>query len=519
VRYDFLRPTGGKPLTTFPSYDENQPAQAAFHPEWAATRRKAVRGLGWQALNTLLRQLATFLTGIVLARLLSPEEFGLVGIAVMFSFWIGILGDAGVGAALIQREMLAPELVNAGFWVASGVGLLSGAVLVVVSPAVSHFYGYPGLIPIMAVYAVSLWLGGLNAIPGALLRRQLDFRRVSMVEVAGTVTSGGVAILLASQGFASMSIPIGSAAGLLMALTLYGVLRLFPPVRWPTLSAVRQLGRFPIFASGARAAEVLRVTIDNAFVGKFLGATPLGFYGFGFNLISIPEYRLVGLVTQVAFPTLANIRADLTRVRELYLRLLRLATLVVLPLLVGLRLVADRLVPLVYGSRWEPAVPLIQVLCFAGVCSALAVLTDSPMLALGHAAWTWRANVLWVIALGVGLYVVLITRQGLIGVAWAVSLVALLVCLLRNFVTMRLCLATPRMLLGAILPSIVAALAMTASVAVLQRLCAWVEAGWGTVLGIIGAGGLIYTFIALLLLPELRHVGQRLLVGKAAAAK
>jgi PST family polysaccharide transporter len=481
---------------------------------WETTRSKAVLGFGWQAFNTAARQGLSFLAGVALARILSPTDFGLVGISMMFCLWIGILGDVGIGATLIRDGEVTEERRATAFWVSTCVGLFSGLLLLLLSPALGRLYREPRLEPLLWLYALGLALGSLNVVPGALLRRALDFRRVAAVEISGTLTSGVVSVVLAILGWGVVSLPVGSVVGLLITIVIYRVMHLLRGGAFPSRDRIRSLGKFPIQASGARIAEVFRVSIDNGLVGRFLGATALGFYAFSYNLIAIPEYRIVGLITQVTFPALSRLSTDISRVRWAYLRITRYSALVVVPILTGLMLIADPLILLIYGVKWMPAVPVLRVLCLAGIGSALSVLTDSPLLALGRADWTLKLNVSWVVLIAVGVACVIGLGGGLQAAAWVVTVAAVVQCALRHIVTARLCRAAFREVGVAILPAAAATGLMAGVVSAARATAAWANPGWATVLGTVSLGAALYGLLAFLMLPELRASTRSLLLRR-----
>jgi teichuronic acid exporter len=325
--------TSGNPVQ--PAENEDLASRAT---ERRSLKRKAFLGLSWQTTNTVSRQVLTFATGIVLARLLTPAEFGLINMAVIATTWVGILGGLGIETSLIQRPALEDGEVDAGFWIAGGVGLLSAGTLVAVSPLVGRFYESPLLTDILYVYSLSLLLGGLNVVPSALIRRSLDFKAVAKVEILGTLTSGCVAVLLVAMGIGAISIPWGGVAGLLASLLVYRRMGLWRIPPFPKHQLMKRVARFSSFLAGSRALVLLRIYVDNALVGKFLGAQNLGYYSLGYNLVSVPEYRVVGLVTSIAFPALSTLKRNTDDIGRAYLRMLKYTIAVVTPLLIGLLL-------------------------------------------------------------------------------------------------------------------------------------------------------------------------------------
>jgi len=491
--------TSGNPVQ--PAENEDLASRAT---ERRSLKRKAFLGLSWQTTNTVSRQVLTFATGIVLARMLTPSEFGLVNLAVIATTWVGILGGLGVETSLIQRSTLLAEEIDASFWIAAGVGFLSAGVLILVSPLLGRFYNSPLLTDMLLVYSLSLFLGGLNIVPASLLRRSLDFKGVAKVEVLGTLTSGCVAIVLVLLGVGAMSIPWGGAAGLLVSMIVYRRLGIWTIRPFPTRSLMAKVARFSSFLAGSRALVLMRIYIDNALVGKFLGAQNLGYYSLGYNLVSVPEYRIVGLVTSIAFPALSTLRKEPHDIGRAYLRILKYTAAVVMPLLVGLMLLADKLIPLVYGPNWIPAVPAIQILCFAGLGTAFVAITDSPLLALGKNRTLFYLNLLWVVMLGGAVLVTLAVSPTLTGIAYVVAAAAAVMACAMNIIVARSCHLSARQVISALLASLLSTVSMTGAIVALEALGISSGSGWVQTVILLLGGAATYIFVALFFFQELR---------------
>ncbi len=471
---------------------------------YSAIKSRAFSALQWQALNTFGRQILTFLTGIFLARLLAPEDFGLISMATIAITWISILGDAGVGVSLIQRNDLFDDDIATAFCISVVISGLSAALIVVMSPLVANFYSAGHITSILYVYALSVLLGGANVVPGSLLRRKLNFKSVSKVEITGTLVSGLVSISLALRGIGPICVAIGSVVGLIASLVVYFFMGLLRIGAFPSLISVRRFGNFTIFASGTRIVELIRVFIDNAIIGKWLGPVALGYYVIGYNLPAIPEYRVVGLITSVAFPTMSTFGADRLMISHVYLKILRYASAAVLPMLIGLMLVADKLIPVIYGPKWFPTVPIMQILCLAGIGCSFGVLTDSPLLAMGKSRWTFLANLVWVGLLAGGLIWVLVLGYGLSGAAWVVTGSALIISVVRNVSTSWLCGVSLHEFYHAIFPATVATTVMAILVLVLKNIIAVRSADWIVLFSMVSVGSIAYIGTLIYLWPELR---------------
>ena len=476
----------------------NSPADDRRH-----LKRKVFAGLSWQTTNTLVRQILTFLTGVILARMLTPADFGLINMAVIATTWVGILGDLGIEASLIQRSSLDEEEIDAGFWIAGGVGLLSATTMFLISPLLGRFYGSQLLKEMLYVYSLSLLLGGLNIVPAALLRRSLDFRSVAKVEISGTLASGCVAVILVALGVGPVSIPWGGAAGLFFSMIVYQRLGVWRVRQLPTKQRIKRVARFSSFLAGSKAMVLIRVYIDNAMIGKFLGAQSLGYYSLGYNLISVPEYRVVGLVTSIAFPALSTFQKDPREIGKAYLRILKYTSAVVMPLLVGLMIVSDRVIPLVYGPNWLPAVPIIQILSCAGLGTAIFAIADSPMLALGLNRTIFLLNLLWAVILAAAVLLALAVSPTLISVAYVVAAVALAMAFTKNFIASKSCGVRLIEVLSAFSASVISTFFMvltivTIDIAIPSTTPNWIQTGVVCIMGAV-----VYVIVSAYFFSEL----------------
>jgi O-antigen/teichoic acid export membrane protein len=488
----------------------NNSNAAASSSQGSSVKRKALLGLSWQAFNTLSRQVLTFGTGIVLARLLTPEDFGVINIAVIATTWVGILGGLGIETYLIQQGSLAPVDIDAGFWIAGCIGTLSALALFLATPIIQGFYRIPALTGILHVYSLSLLLGGLNIVPAAMLRRSIDFKAVAKVEILGTLTSGCVAISLVVIGCGPVSIAWGGGCGLLVSMIAYSWMGLWSFRPLPTFAQLVKVAKSSLFIAGSKALEVIRIFVDNAMVGRFLGAENLGYYSLGYNLISVPEYRVVGLVTSVAFPTLSMMQMRGQEIGKAYMRILKYSVAVVMPLLIGLALTADRLIPLVYGPTWLPAVPIIRVLSFAGLGTAIVAVTDSPMLALGYNRTVFILNLIWVGVLVAAISAVLISEPTLLGVAWAVTASAIALAVARNVIIVRSAGFTIRSLFAELGAAVVPTISMVLVILAIDHVIPYERPNWMQTTIVIAGGGMVYTAVAGFYFPEIRSFVVRI---------
>ena len=437
-----------------------------FRPGELASR--AMSGMAWSGTARVAQEATFLLTIAILARVLGPRSFGLVGMAMVITGFVTVFRDLGTSSALIQREQISDELATSAFWFNVLLGLGLTALLVGASPLLASFYRQPEVAPVLAVLSLSLLLSSPGAIPQALAVRDMAFDRLARVEVMSAFGAAAVAVTAAILGAGVWSLV---ALRLMQAgLTSMLLLLSFPwrpawPVNWRTLRAIRayslNLTGFNIFNYFARNA-------DDLLIGRYLGATALGYYTVGYRFLLYPVQAVSGVIGRVLFPAFSRIQADDERFREAYLRLCGAIALITFPAMIAVFLLAEPLVLAVLGARWLPIVPLVLIFSLLGGVQSVGTTVGQIYLAKGRTDWLFRwgivAGSLLILSFVIGL------RWGVIGVAAAYALTSGLVLLYPNFaIPFRLIGLSVRELAAAVWPAVKYSLLMGFAV-VLVRL-------------------------------------------------
>jgi PST family polysaccharide transporter len=412
--------------------------------------RAARRGLGW-TLGSQFGSLAIRVgSTLVLARLLTPRDFGLAGMALVFSGLASVVFEFGLGTALVQRSSIDEADRSTAFWTNVGLGAACTVAGIALAGPVASLYGEPEVEALFAVLSVGFLLTALGATQSALLTRALEFRALELSALIGVVAGAAVAVALAAAGYGPWAIV---AQQLAMSGVTIALLWRWSPwrPRFMFLSAsLRDLGGFSSKLFGARLAFYLYRNADNFLIGRFVGAAPLGAYSVAYNVVLMPFNRIVDPIRSVAFPTLARIQNDRKRVAEAWLRATRVVAAVFLPLMLGLVVAAPEFVPVVLGKQWEDAIPLLQILAFAGVLQSLAALNSVVLPVLDRAGTLFRFSLITVAASLAGFAAGL--HWGVIGVAAGYLAANLLVVPLYTLMTSRALglpfLALPRAVAG-----------------------------------------------------------------------
>jgi teichuronic acid exporter len=324
--------------------------------------QRALSGLKWNAGARLAGQLLNWAVTLVVIRLLSPEDYGLMGMTIVFVAFLGIFSDLGLGLSVVQSKTLDQQLVRKiyGMVLVSHVALF--AILFAAAPLIAAFFRDQDLIPLVQVISTQFALIAVSWIPGAMLRRELRFRALSMIELVSFALSALVTLLLALRGAGVWALVLGSYSKVCARVLL---LNLASDVRFTPSFDFRGLGQALSFGGLSTLNGVLWhlfSQIDALIIGKIAGKEALGVYTVAMHLASLPLSKVLGVVQPIAFPTFARLQHDLPRVANAVLRAVRAMMLIAFPMFFGLSAVAPELVAVVLGAKWEAARFPLQVL-------------------------------------------------------------------------------------------------------------------------------------------------------------
>ena len=398
---------------------------------------RAAAGAAWALAGRGLNQVLGLVLSMVLYRLLRPSDYGLIGMVLVFVYVLSDVRDLRFSDALIQRKNLDDLDSASAFLVQAGMGLLLSLALAGTAPLLARWvYNLPDLAPVALALGLKPFLDSIGDVPRALLVRRMAFKRIAMADIGALVISGGLAILLAAQGFGPWAL-VGLSLTNSMATSAF----LLVGARWlprplASVARLREMRQFSLCLYGARLLGQVTRNVDKLLIGRFLGAISLGIYGQAFRLMMIPLEQVAWQIGRVMFAALSEIQDDLERVRSAYLRAMRLLSLVTFPLTVGLCVTASEFVLTVMGPKWADAINVIRVLALVGLVESVTTSVAWIFFARGRTdlefAWSWIPLVFTVAAVAIGL------RYGIEGVAVAYLIRTLLLGPPAFFIAFRL---------------------------------------------------------------------------------
>ena len=327
---------------------------------------RTIRGVGFRLVGNLLQAVLSILLGVILARLLPPEEFGLFGLAVAIVTITEMIGTCGVSRALVYKQDLSPEHEAAGAAFQLIGSVVMSSLLVLSSSVAEWFFDVEGLAPIIALQAVVLVTHSIALLPTNRLTRRLAFDRLTIIETSTHLLRGISTIVFALHGMGALALVYGSiVSGLSRTILLWCC----APGRVPLafrMQHLRDLLQYGVGFLGIDVANLCTQQIDILIIGQQLGSGAVGLYQRAFQLVLLPLRQITSATHKVLFPAMSSIQNEGQRFQRGYLGALSLSALVAFPILTLIWTTADLIIPLVYGSMWTGAIPILQILALSG---------------------------------------------------------------------------------------------------------------------------------------------------------
>jgi O-antigen/teichoic acid export membrane protein len=355
------------------------------HRPGTGLRERATRGVAWTTVDAVGSRLITTIVFIVLTRLLQPADFGLLALSLVFVSFARLVVDQGFGAAIVQRGELAKAHLDTAFWTSVVSGLFLAALLCLLATPVASALGTPELAPVLQALSAVVVLGAPSSTAVAVLRRGFEFRNLAFRKLLSASVGGVAGVVAAMAGMQVWSLVVQA---LVQAITATITLWTVTPYR-PGLQVSRahfsDLFTFSNKFIGIGILNFASRRFDDLLIGAVLGPTALGLYSVAYRLLTILQEVLTLTIEHVAFSAFSRLQSDLPRLRRAYQISLRTSVAITAPAYLATALLAPELIVTFFGTPWEPAIPVMQVLAFAGFAQALVAPNVTLLLSVGRA--------------------------------------------------------------------------------------------------------------------------------------
>ncbi len=385
-------------------------------------RRRVTSGLKWTLLDTWGSQVLAFVTFALLARLLHPVDFGLVALAAVFVAFGQVFVDQGLGDAVIQRAALTKRQLDSAFWATLVTGILIAVTGVVMAPFIASVLGDARLEPIIQVLSLVFVLVALTSIQMGLLRREMDFRGLAIRKLLSIGLGGAVGIAMALLDFGPWAL-VGQqlAAATVSVVALWAVTPWRPSFQfsWPDFKSLFSFGLNVV--AGDMLAFLSR-NADNLLIGVFLGPLALGFYAVAYRILDTSQILLVAAARRLVFPVFSRLQHDGDRLRRAYLRMARGTGAVTVPGYVGLALVANEAIVVIFGAQWAPSATAAALLFMVGPALSLQTFSGAVWNAVGHPGVTLRFRLISTVVNVIGFIIAVLLFRDIAAVAAAFAI-------------------------------------------------------------------------------------------------
>lgn len=343
-----------------------------------------------------------------------------MGMILILTGFAAALAEMGLGAAIVQNQAVSKRHLDSVFWLNVAVGAALTVLFALAAPLVARAYAEPALSLLTMAVAITFLLTSFNVVQIALLEKSLDFRTRFRVETVALVVSGALATTLAIAGAGVWSLVAQTVTLTAMRTAVLWLRSSWRPGFAFDITALRDLLRFGGNLMGFNLVIYWSSNIDQLVIGRVIGSSSLGIYSLADRLMRLPLANVTSTTGAVMFPALSAIADDNERVRKVYLRATRMIALLTFPMMIGLSVLAEPAILVVYGGGWRDAIQIVQILAFAGMAQSI----------YNTAAWIFLSRARTDILLRLAVYtttvrvigVLIGVRWGIVGVAWSYTL-------------------------------------------------------------------------------------------------
>lgn len=397
---------------------------------------KVIQSVSWSGMSQVVSQGFQLIVSIILARLLLPEDFGVIGIALVFIAFMSTISELGLGAAIIQRKDINEKHLSTSFWVNIFLGIILCTITLVIAPLIADFLEESSIISVISVLSIGFVISSFGIVHRALLLKKIDFKKVAIVEIGSAVFFGITSIILAIFGFGVWSLVAGSLVKNFTSLIFLWVVCSWRPLMIFDFRSFKELFHFGKNVMGSGIIQRIIFNADYFLVAKFLGATSLGLYILAYEIAFFPLMKISPAISRVMFPVFSAVQNDNNKLKNGYLKMIKYTSMVTFPLLAGLIVIAPKFIPVLVGEKWVPMILPLQVLCVAGMFKSIGTHVGSILLSKGRSDIQIKWDVF--VAIVVPVAILIGVQYGITGVAVAIAVTTVLLFLIIHKITIDL---------------------------------------------------------------------------------
>ena len=459
-------------------------------------RDEVFSGISWSFISKVFWQITKAVTGIILTRLLDPNQFGLFAMLLTVTAFTQLVGEFGFTKIIVQRNNVSKDYFSSVFWFNLGVGTSLTLVVFLISPIISRFYSEDVLINLLRVISLDFILYSFSIVQIGILTREMKFNKLAIVDIVSVLISGLFGISLAYFGAGIWSLIIQTLSFTTSRVIILWIVSSWKPSWSFDWSHIREDLKFGGSLLGANLLNQVTRNIDYILIGYFYATAELGIYNRAYSLSMIPVAIVVQVVSKVVFPAFSKIQDDNSRIRKAFLRIIKMVGFFVFPTMLGIIMVADDAILLLFGSKWIDMIPVLRVLSVTALIQSISKLDGNLYYPKGRADIQLKVGLftksLEIIGIIVGL------RWGILGVATGYTIGVMLGVYPNYFFAGRLINLRFQKIMHAILPELLISIAMATVIGVVSFTWNDFANGWLGLFLKVSIGGVVYLGLALI---------------------
>ena len=364
----------------------------------------------WTALQKYSTMIIQFISGIILARLLTPYDYGCIGMLSIFMVLAESFIDGGFGSALIQKKRPTQEDYSTIFWWNLGMALLMYAILFVRAPAISRFYDIPLLCDVLRVQGLVLFIYAFNIVQRNQLKKKLNFKVLSIVTITTSIISLGVTIFMAYKGFGVWALVAQNLITAAIPAIVFWFFIKWRPIWTFSKQSFKELFSFGFYMFLTNILNTFGNQIQGLLIGKRYNPSTMGYYSKALGTEKLATHSISSVISQVTYPLYAEAQDNKEMLINMIKRLTMTISYITFPLVFILILTAKPIFILLYSDRWVNSVPYFQVLCLAGLASCLIAVNTQTIAAIGKSktmfVWTVIKRTVGIAFVVIGLFTI-----------------------------------------------------------------------------------------------------------------
>jgi len=370
----------------------------------ASIEKRVFKGASWLGIFKLISQIFSWLITILVARILVPDDYGLMEMATVITGYAAIFSELGLGAAIIQKDQLKTSDLSSIFWFALLFSAGLGVFCIFAAYPTAMIFNDNRVIPLTQSVSILFIISGLQIVPMNLLKKKLRFKAVGFLEMSGVIVSSSAMLLFAKLGFGAWTLILGhmirNFTKMILAFSMSGW---FPQFHFKFKETVVLL-KFGITVAAGRSLFYLYEKSDRFFAGRAWNSVQLGLYSFALQLAAMPTEKIVVLINQVSFSAFSQLQHDKEKFNKFYLNIAKFTATVVIPIFLGLFSVGEDVVKTLLNPKWYPMIMVFRFLCLAQIMTAINAINNFVHTAKGKPVYSLYYNGILAVLMPIGFY-------------------------------------------------------------------------------------------------------------------